>query len=385
VTIPVINGTTVMVGGSDPSLAGRPIPAIKPLQLRPQPTLTGTSLGELKEARRYSDNQLAYLSIFQNFTLPITFQPTRPISVTPLVLESILSISCKMTGCELESPTAIDNPTISEPDGKGGAKLKLPKFDAKKTIFWKGGNFNEPRVLGGSTGVPGPISLLPVIATYTAGPGVPAIYNISGYFTERNFFDREWITQFKFLLYKINSNGIYWNNPLLDQFIGSMIGINGAKWFQADATGPDRFYSLTKELAKKTESPIADKYIKGAEKIIQYKPSEIGSLRFYFVFTVTTNFPAQPIEIFEATMSVRYDTQYGTARLKLAQKKQGTGKPEKDPAQTEENIPTDKTAAQEQAQAKTASSPAEQASINAEFEDAMKATPEELSAAFTIY
>ena len=322
----VINNTTVMPGGTDPSLAGRVPPVIKAYQLRPAP-LDAT---DLFKSRKYADNNVPYISIYQDFILPITFQPTRiiPGSVPPQ-LESILVVTCKMTECKLEAPLYFDNPSISEPDPKnpGKARLRLPKFEPSRLLYYKGSNFFEPKILGQTTTSFVSISEIEAAKSYTGPnippqPGVPQNYTVKGYFTERNFYDREWIVQWGFLLYKINSNGVYWNAPLLDQLIGSMTGINKAKWRHSKLWTPNQFFQPKKELAKRYDGPGTEKYIKGAKKIIQYKPSEIGSLRFYFTFTCTTNFPGVPTETFEATMSVKYNTEFGSERLKVAQRKQ---------------------------------------------------------------
>ena len=58
-----------MLGGTDPTLAGRVPPVISAFQLRPSPT--GAAL--IPNIRRYSDNQVPYISIFQNFILPIKY------------------------------------------------------------------------------------------------------------------------------------------------------------------------------------------------------------------------------------------------------------------------------------------------------------------------
>ena len=317
----VINNTTVMPGGTDPSLAGRVPPGIKTYQLRPSPL----NVTDLFKSRKYADNNVPYISIYQDFILPITFQPTRIIpGSVPQQLESILAVTCKMTECKVEAPQPFDNPSITEPDPKnpGKARLRLPKFEPSRLLYYKGSNFFEPKILGQTTAAFVSISEVEGITSYTGGPGVPQNYTVKGYFTERNFYDREWIVQWGFLLYKINSNGVYWNAPLLDQLIGSMTGINKAKWFYSKSWTPDQFFQPSKELAKKYDGPGTEKYIKGAKKIIQYKPSEIGSLRFYFTFTCTTNFPGASTEIFEATMSVKYNTEFGAERLKIAQRKQ---------------------------------------------------------------
>lgn len=320
-TIIVTNGTTVMLGGTDASLAGRVPPVIKAYQLRP----VSTNPTDAIKARKYADNNLPYISIYEDFILPITFQPTRIIPGTnPPQLETIITVTCKMTECKVEAPQPFDNPSITEPDPKnpGKAKLRLPKFEPSNLAYYKGPLFFEPKILGQTSGAFVSISEVEGITSYAGGPGIPQNYTVKGYFTERNFYDREWIVQWAFLLYKINSKGVYWNAPLLDQLIGSMTGINKAKWFYAKSWTPDLFFQPKKELAKKYDGPGTEQYIKGAKKIIQYKPSEIGSLRFYFTFTCTTNFPGASTEIFEATMSVKYNTEFGAERLKLAQRKQ---------------------------------------------------------------
>lgn len=369
----VINGTSIMAGTADPSLAGRTPPATKTLQLRPSPSDANESIN----ARKYSDNGVPYISIYQNFTLPITFQPTRIIpGSNPPRLEAISSISCKLKECKVESPQPFDNFSIVEPDPNkpGKVKLSLPKFEPNRLVYHSEAQFFEPKILGNGIS----ICKSPSVKNFPGVPGANQIYTLSGYYTERNFFDREWIVQWDFLLYKINANGVYWNAPLLDQLVGSMTGINKAIWINSTTWTPNEFYQLTKEQAKRYDSNLVQKYIKGAKKIIQYKPSEIGSIRFYYEFTCTTDYPGQSSEKFEATMSVKYNTQYGADRLKVAQKKEGSsttstpeGEEQKGAATPEEAQATQTAAANDE--------------LDAEFADAMAATPEELDAALTLY
>lgn len=369
----VINNTSVCLGTADPSLAGRNPPTTKDVQLRPSPTNASESIN----ARKYADNGVPYISIYQNFTLPVTFQPTRIIpGSNPPRLEAITSISCRLKECKVESPLATDNFSIVEPDPNkpGKVKLSLPKFDPKRLVYHSQAQFFEPKILGNGRS----ICDSPSIQTYTATPGVNQIYTVSGYYTERNFFDREWIVQWDFLLYKINANGVYWNAPLLDQLVGSMTGINKAIWIHSGSWTPNEFYQLTKEQAKRYDSSKVQKYIKGAKKIIQYKPSEIGSLRFYYEFTCVTDYPGASTETFEATMSVKYNTQYGADRLKVAQKKEGSST-----TSTPEGEEQQGAATPEEAQATQTAAANDE--LDDEFTKVMAEDPEEVKKALTLY
>lgn len=369
----VINNTTICQGNADPSLAGRNPPETKLVQLRPSPTNPDDAAG----ARKYSDNNVPYIGIYQNFTLPITFQPTRIIpGTTPPKLESIVSISCRLKECKVESPLLTDSFSIVEPDtnNPGKVKLSLPKFDPNRLLYHKEGQFFEPKILGDGKSV----CAGPILKSYSPVPGQSQIYTLSGYYTERNFFDREWIVQWDFLIYKINANGVYWNCPLLDQLIGSMIGINKANWIHSSSWTPNEFYQLTKEQAKRYDSTTTQKYVKGARKIIQYKPSEIGSLRFYYEFKCTTDYPGESTETFEATMSVKYNTQFGADRLKVAQKKEGSST-----TSTPEGEEQKGAATQQQAQA-TQTAAANNA-LDDEFTQVMALPPEEVKKSLTLY
>ena len=379
-----------MLGGTDPTLAGRVPPVISAFQLRPSPT--GAAL--IPNIRKYSDNQVPYISIFQDFILPITFQPIRvnpskSTLPTPQNLESIISISCQVTNCAVEAPQPFDSFTNVEPGSKPGTiKLSLPKFEPNRLLYHSAPLFNEPFVLGqASAGGAGFVSISKVPGLVTiAAPiaGTPQTYTIKGYFTERNFFDREWVTEFGFLKYRVNANGVYWNSSLLNTLLG-MLGINKLPWILRTKWTPDQFFQPTAEAAKKYDSPQVTPFIKGASKIYQYKPSEIGSIRFYFTFTVITDMPPPlNVEIFTATMSVKYNTEYGTERLKFARKrtdddaepKEEEGAATEEEAKETEQAETNKTEEQKAA---------DQQAADDDFDEAMKENPFNPDKYLTLY
>ena len=312
---------------SDLSLAGRVPPPYTPngaadiltgadsVQLRPNLL----NPRKLIENRKYSDNPIQpYVSTYELFEIPLIFsldffdlaQGTPP---NPPTL--ITSVNAKLLSCQLESPLPIDGKQRTDVvNGKSVASTA--KFSTVGQAVWSIGSFKEPFIMG--SGFPGKMDTAGGTTMQYLG-GVPeAPFTVSGYFTERNFFDREWITKWGPLSVKVDAFGAYVQNPLKPYL--NPLGISELDWIRINTWTPDLFYQENLALASKFDANIVQGYINRCTNVVSYKPSEISSLRFYFMFTATTNKLTSKATY--GCLTVKYNQDLGDERLKWALRRQ---------------------------------------------------------------
>jgi hypothetical protein len=311
---------------TDLSLAGRVPPPYTPngaadllfgvdsVQLRPNLI----NPRKLVENRKYSDNPTQpYVSTYDYFEIPLTFTLDffDLASDTPQNPTLITSITAKLLSCRLESPLPKDGKQRT--DVKNGKAVAAPaKFATVGQVIWSPGNFKEPFIFG--SGFPGKMDL-PTGTTMSYGPGVEeADFKVFGYFTERNFFDREWITKWGPLSVKCDAFGAYLQNPLKPLL--NPLDIRLVDWIRIAAWTPDQFYQENIGLASKIDANIIQRYINRCTNVVSYKPSEISSLRYYFLFTATTNKLLSKSTY--GCLTVKYNQDLGDKRLKLALERQ---------------------------------------------------------------
>jgi hypothetical protein len=296
----------VYPGLSDPTLAGRVPPLVTGNQLRPNLP----NPRKLIESRKYVDNPtMPYVSTYETFNIPIIFE-TDPIeeaiAASYNTVPIITSVTGRMTNCVLESPLPTD---------PGGDQLKL---NPAGTTLWAITRLQEPFVFGPQ---PPPFNRMDNIAGVTLGTGSPFVtYNIQGYFTERNFFDREWIVQWKDFFVKVNAFGVFLLKPSLRRH--PLSAKDPRDWILITSWTPEEFYQQNIGLARYFDSPLVETFITGARDIIKYEPSKIGSLRYYFTFTTTTQCGPIPFSsIHLANLSVKYNQDLGAERLRWARRR----------------------------------------------------------------
>lgn len=253
---------------------------------------------------KYKDTKRPWINIYEFFTQGITFGPSRITDTTilgGLVYESIRSINCKMTHCLLESPVPgfdADNETSWNPF-TGLATKSKPKIYAHPA--WAPGLFNEPIIttpyalgipISNPLGVtrtilpPGPYDLNPLtpIVKEPETSRIASSYNFFGYFTERNFYDREWISRWGPFLFKATVDGVSFKVPLAKEYpwgLGGWIPLN-------NDVNIETYYQRNLVSAYLRDSFAVNKYMQGANAIHLAKPSRILSLRYYLEFTVKT-------------------------------------------------------------------------------------------------
>lgn len=229
-----------------------------------------------------------YISPYDSFTQYITVVPSVP-------NEKISNVSILGPfACFLEDPL----PEITNP-------LKtLRSFETALRIgvspWWAPGLFFEPYVsafdssslIDAGTGLPivspeglsYPIPPSPVTVSPSGdGPGW-TFYNtkISGYYTERNWTDREWILKHRDVYARYNINGRF---TMPGNKVKMPLYRENIKDLRASAITPYTFFSQSVFTAGCIEEVMLP-YLRCAEQIIQWKPSEIKMMRFYFIIFV---------------------------------------------------------------------------------------------------
>jgi hypothetical protein len=299
------------------------------------------------ENRKYSDNPLIpYLNTYDIFAIPITFSPDffEQLQAAPNPAE-IFSVRSIFLGCELESPIKgkdDDNATAYRyTDSRTGKSYKKkPKInysdyydDAK--LLWKPALCQEPAVFGV---LPVPMSVVATLGGEVIYPTAPApslglefTYFITGYFTERNFFDREWITEWGVITdgtslpyrIKVDCFGAYFQDPNTYTNAGNKgtdiaaTELEDKHWIKFTSWDVDDFYEPDFGKATWIDNSRIERYVRGATKVLQYKPSEIGSLRFYFYFYVEADVYS-PISIMDhiCHLTVKYNNKIAEERIK---------------------------------------------------------------------
>lgn len=228
-----------------------------------------------------------YISPYDAFTLPITVVPSIP-------FEKISNVSIVGPfACFLEDPLpAITNVVDTIRSLDQAIRIGV-------SPWWAPGLFFEPFVRGFNSaslldaagnpvantgGLSYPIPPAPTSTSPSGdGPGWPQFSTkISGYFTERNWTDREWILKHKDVIAKYNINGRF---TMPAKKVKMPLYREQIKDFAPSAITPATFYptnSLTAGCIEEVMLP----YLRCAEHIIQWKPSEIKMMRFYFLINI---------------------------------------------------------------------------------------------------
>lgn len=165
-------------------------------------------------------------------------------------------------------------------------------------------------------------SIEPLITITPGIGGAPAI--ISGYFTERNFTDRELYVRYFNALTKFSSDGFFW--VPIEEFELDLPFFDPVKFEELKVPLPssinvNTFYPISAADARTLESTALVPYIIGGfGDIVRYKPSDIKKLRFFFTITVTSNFGAF---VYESHMTVQLNRKLSEQRLKFMQQFRG--------------------------------------------------------------
>lgn len=216
-----------------------------------------------------------YISTYEPFSLTVGAIPTLPLEI--------------VTSVTIIGPTSciIEDPLPGAPTTKSlNKELKI-----LASPFWLPGLFLEPLVV--------------------STPGLPA--TITGYFTERNWYDRVITVSYLNAIAKFTSLGLFYA-PLENFPTNLPFDLNAIKLPLPSSVNINTFYPLTVASAFKTESELLEPYLSTIGQVISYKGTDIKKLRFYFTVTVNSTFGVFP---FTAYMIVQYNQKAANERLKL--------------------------------------------------------------------
>jgi hypothetical protein len=226
-----------------------------------------------------------YITTYQPFNLSISAIPTFPDEV-------ISTITTTLRYCILEDPLP----------GASTTRSQNGKLEIKASPFWAPGLFLEPLVIS------------------TPGTGATPS-TISGYFTERNFYDREIVVSYLNAVARFTSNGFFYA-PLETFPVKLPFDLNKIKFQLPSSVNVNTFYPLSISAAYKTESEILENYFSSVGQVISYKGTDIKKLRFFFDVTIISNKGVFPST---AYMIVQYNQKAANERLKFLLRRRRRG------------------------------------------------------------
>lgn len=273
--VPVVDGVTVGL---------YPLPATAP-RVAKDPLLATVTAGvyEFKpQVDLLPDAEPTYVKPYQTFSLGVSAVPTLPDEVIT---------NLTVTGpsyCVLEEPLP----------GADITRSADTEFEIPVSPLWVAPLFKEPFVVNTLT-----------------SPGPTPLVTISGYYSERNFFDREWILSFPDAIAKISADGVkYETLEALSEAEGLFTPELLTKTYPS-ALNAENFYPLTPADAKLYDTAAMEQYFKTCSGILSYKSSEIKKLRMFFEITIVSNKGTYP---FTAHMTVQNDQENALERLQYA-------------------------------------------------------------------
>ena len=195
--------------------------------------------------------ELDFISTYEPFTLSVNPVPNLPDEV-------ILSTVVTLKYCIIEEPLP----------GATTTRSLNGKLDIKASPYWAPGLFLEPLIV--------------------TTPGVnqsPAI--IRGYFTERNWYDREITVSFLNAIARFTSDGFFYV-PLANLPKNLPFDIKKINIRLPSNVNVNTFYPLSVANASRTESEILDSYLSVIGQVVSYKGTDIKKLRFYYDILITS-------------------------------------------------------------------------------------------------
>jgi len=303
-------------------IAGRGLDAIATpfgaVELRPSwkdvtlPERTLEAFVELLTNGTLSDRD-DFIRTYEYFQLPITVIPTLSLEKLSKVYARPLeaSLSGFPSGCILEDPNAESDPfrTFSE-TAEDGTEVE-PEIELRNSENWAIDKISCPHINFANALGLNPTEIATASSNNTLGsPGVglSITADLSGYFTEKHFFDREWILRYENALVKFSSDG---SKFIRTEDIPKGVAFDSDVIDKPLPTGItyDNFYPETKDDAEILEAPLMDRYIRQATGIISRKGSEIRKLRFFFTIMVESYIaPVQYISPPYGTGTIPFET-----------------------------------------------------------------------------
>ncbi len=228
------------------------------------------------------DTEPSYVKPYEVFSMTVSAVPNIPD-------EKIISITVTgPTHCVLEEPV----PGFESTRSLDGA------FDLPVSPLWVTGAFIEPFVINTTT-----------------ASGLAPVVTISGYYSERNFFDREWLLRYPDAIAKLSGAGVkYELLKVLDKNEELFDPVMLVKSYPSSLS-PQTFYPLTPADAKQWDSPAMENLITRCADILSYKPSDINKLRMYFNISIVSDKGTYP---FTAHMTVQNNQDSAVSRMTYA-------------------------------------------------------------------
>jgi len=235
-----------------------------------------------------------YISPYQTFTLTVTAIPTLPDEV-------ILNVSF--------DPIP-----------------PIPAFTPFKAIIEE----PNPATLVSRTGAEEPQEIIPspnwnpplVNEQFIQTLGGVTTATIGGYYTEKAFYDREWVLKFPDAIARISGAGVrYLKYEQIPQGVPFDPILFDTAPIAPSSITPGTWYSTTKADAEILDAPQMAQYLEKTSGIVSYKASEIRKLRFFYIITITSKVPGTllPIKTTIPTfMTVQNNSSWAQKRLTYA-------------------------------------------------------------------
>lgn len=206
-----------------------------------------------------------YIAPYQTFTLVATAIPTEPDEIIVSVSFDPLPPLGAFTPFKaiLEEPNPLTQPNRSGAD--------------------------EPQEIIPSPNWDPPIVAEPYIKVLN---GVTTA-TIVGYYTEKAFYDREWILRYPDVIARISGEGVrYLKYEDIPQGVPFDPKLFDKAPFAASTITPATWYPATKADAEILDAPQMEQYITQSSGIVSYKASEIRKLRFFYMCYIISTTPA---------------------------------------------------------------------------------------------
>lgn len=282
-------------------------PGVGSFELRPIPY---ENMGEAIASGDISSLE-DYIVPYQTFNLTVKAIPTLPgevvtgVSFKPPVLANFVPIpgvpDILPFAAIMEEPNA-----TSPPLRTGGEEPVIPEPSSQ----WNPPLVEEPYIL----------------ETISGNIDGAATITLSGYYTEKAWYDRSWILRYSDCIASISGDGVKYIRtedipkgvPLDPEVLFADSKI--AKQLPSSIT-PATWYPATKADAEMFDAPEMVSYLSTCEGIISYKATEIKKLRFSYMLYITSTVPGTTLPVITpvyAFMTVQYNSRYAEQRLQYA-------------------------------------------------------------------
>lgn len=228
------------------------------------------------------DAEPTYVKPYQFFALEVSAIPTLPNEV-------ITSLTVNGPSyCLLEEP--------------------LPTFDTTRS-------FDTEFEIPVSPLWAAPLYFEPFVLNSTSSPGPTPLVTIQGYFSERNFHDREWLLRLPNAIVKVSGAGVFYETLEViekKEAAGELFDPSMLVKKYPSSISAENFYPLTAVDAKLYDAAVMEEWLKRCSDIISYKPSDIMKLRVFFDIVIVSSAGTFP---FTAHMTVQNDQDTAIKRL----------------------------------------------------------------------